>query len=282
MFAAAGTLLFFLLWSPWVRLSATEEIAGSEIVVGVSNVQSGPSGALGKGLLYGSSTYFDLMNKQGGIHGRTIKIILKDDQYEPDPAVRNTQELITKDRVFFLFAYAGTPTLTRVLPLLKYYEAGNIVNVAPFTGAEPQRRPPYDRFVFNIRASYRDETDALVRYLYDRGFRRIGFLGQADAYGKSGEVAVTQALAELHLKPVAVVSYRRNQPLSSDMNAHVQLLRKAGADAVIVVGIYGPCAAFIRDARLAGWALRWRTSALWKRANYSASSASCQKRPAGT
>lgn len=227
--------------------------SNSEIVVGVSNVQSGPSRSLGQNLLRGSVAYFDLANERGGIHGRKISILLKDDKYEPDPAVQNTNELIEKENAFFLFDYVGTPTLTRVLPLLKYYEKEKIVNVAPFTGADPQRKPPYDKFVFNIRASYREETRALVRYLYDKGYRRIGFLGQADAYGKSGEIGVRNALAELNLKPVETVSYRRNQSFETDMSAQVSILRQAGADAVIAVGVYGPCGAFVRDARMAGW-----------------------------
>lgn len=197
--------------------------------------------------------YFDLVNARGGIHGRKISILLKDDKYEPDPAVQNTDELIRKEKAFFLFDYVGTPTLTRVLPLLKYYEKEMVVNVAPFTGADPQRQPPYDKFVFNIRASYREETRALVHYLYDKGYRRIAFLGQADAYGKSGEIGVTKALAELGLEPVETVSYRRNQPFETDMTAQVRILRAAGADAVIAVGVYGPCGAFVRDARVAGW-----------------------------
>src|ERR1700682_323232 len=125
------------------------------IVIGVSNVQSGPSSRLGQKLLEGSRAYFDIVNHAGGIHGRQVEIVLKDDRYEPDPAVQNTNDLITKDKVFFLFDYVGTPTLTRVLPLLKYYEDQQIVNVAPFTGADTQRTPPYDKYVFNIRASYR-------------------------------------------------------------------------------------------------------------------------------
>jgi|HubBroStandDraft_6_1064221.scaffolds.fasta_scaffold93538_1 branched-chain amino acid transport system substrate-binding protein len=225
----------------------------SEILIGVSNVQSGPSQTLGQNLLRGSVAYFELVNAQGGIYGRKISILLKDDRYEPDPAVQNTNELIQKENTFFLFDYVGTPTLTRVLPLLKYYEKDMIVNVAPFTGADPQRKPPYDKFVFNIRASYREETRALVRYLYGKGYRRIGFLGQADAYGKSGEIGVTDALAELNLKPVETVSYRRNQPFETDMTVQVRILRQAGADAVIAVGVYGPCGAFIRDARMGGW-----------------------------
>jgi branched-chain amino acid transport system substrate-binding protein len=223
------------------------------IVIGVSNVQSGASQSLGRNLLRGSRAYFDRVNGDGGINGQQIAIILKDDKYEPNPAVQNTHDLIEKDKVFFLFDYVGTPTLTRVLPLLKYYEREKIVNVAPFSGADPQRTPPYDRFVFNIRASYREETRALVRYLHAMGFRRIGFLGQADAYGKSGEIGVTTALSELGLEIVETVTYRRNQAFAADMTSQVNILRDAGADAVIAVGVYGPCGAFIRDARSAGW-----------------------------
>ena len=222
-------------------------------MIGVSNVQSGPSSLLGQSLLYGSRSYFNLVNQHGGIRGRKISIILKDDKYEPDPAVQNTNELIEQDKVFFLFDYVGTPTLTRVLPLLKYYEKESIVNVAPFTGADPQRTAPYDKYVFNIRASYREETRALVRYLYHQGYRRIGFLGQADSYGKSGELGVNDALGEYGLKTVSNVTYPRNQDLETPMTVQVKLLRAAGAEAVIAVGVYGPCAAFVRDARLSGW-----------------------------
>ncbi len=197
--------------------------------------------------------YFKMVNESGGINGRKISIILKDDKYEPIPAVQNTRDLVEKDKVFFLFDYVGTPTLVRVLPLLKYYEKEKIINVAPLTGADPQRLPPYNKFVFSVRSSYRDETRVLVRYLHAQGYRRIGYLGQADAYGKSGEVGVTEALAEFGLELADRVSYRRNQTFEEDMSVQIKTLRESGADAVIAVGVYGPCGAFIRDARLAGW-----------------------------
>jgi branched-chain amino acid transport system substrate-binding protein len=248
-----SALLFAQIPRPARDVPANHRADLSQIVVGVSNVQSGPSRSLGQNLLRGSAAYFDLVNERGGVYGRKISIRLKDDKYEPDPAVQNTEELIEKEQAFFLFDFVGTPTLTRTLPLLKYYEEQKIINVAPFTGADPQRKPPYDKFVFNIRASYREETRALVRYLYDQGYRRIGFLGQADAYGKSGEIGVTNALAELNLKPIETVSYRRNQPFEADMTEQVRILQQAGVDAVIAVGVYGPCGAFVRDARMAGW-----------------------------
>jgi ABC-type branched-subunit amino acid transport system substrate-binding protein len=89
--------------------------------------------------------------------------------------------------------------------------------------------------------------------LYTKGYRRIGFLGQADAYGMSGKIGVRDAMGELNLKIVASVTYWRNQPFETSLSEEAGILRQAGADAVIAVGVYGPCAAFIRDARAAGW-----------------------------
>lgn len=236
-----------------LQSSAEPQRNPTPIVIGVSNVQSGPSRFLGHKLLGGSSAYFDRLNAAGGVHGRRVEMLVKDDRYEPDPAVQNTDAFIRRDKVFFLFGYVGTATLVRTLPLLVYYEKERIVNVAPFTGADPQRRPPYDRFVFNIRASYRAETRALVRYLHARGHRRIGLLEQADAYGKSGETGVAAALEEFGLRAAGIATYRRNQSLETSMEEQVRILREAGADAVIAIGVYGPCAAFIRDARRGGW-----------------------------
>lgn len=258
--ACAALALLLSISLPSGRGLASDPLLGpwpaerpATLAIGVSNVQSGPSRFLGQKLLRGARTYFDTVNAAGGVHGRRITLVVRDDRYEPDPAVQNTWKLIEQDNVLFLFGYVGTPTLVRVLPLLRYYEKKRIVVVGPFTGAEPQRRPPYDRFVFNLRASYREETRALVRHLHGRGHRRIGYLWQSDAYGKSAEVGIREALAELGLDLVESVTYRRNESASTDMTTQVRLLREARADSVIAVGVYGPCAAFIRDARLAGW-----------------------------
>ncbi len=72
--------------------------------------------------LASSRSSLELANERCGIYDRKISIVLKDDKYEPDGAVQNTNELIEKEKSLFLFDYVGTPTLTRVLPLLKCYE----------------------------------------------------------------------------------------------------------------------------------------------------------------
>ena len=117
----------FILFALWTSNSVTASAATLNglppIRIGVSNVQSGASKSLGQQLIRGSDAYFAFVNNSGGIYGRKVEVILKDDRYEPDPAVENTNDLMTKDKVFFLFDYVGTPTLTRVLPLLESWAA---------------------------------------------------------------------------------------------------------------------------------------------------------------
>ena len=83
------------------------------ILIGVSSVQTGPASEMGRNLILGSRAYFDTVNRLGGINGRPVAVLLKDDHYEPDPAVQNTNDFIQRDEVLFLFDYVGTPTLTR-------------------------------------------------------------------------------------------------------------------------------------------------------------------------
>lgn len=133
-----------------------------EIAIGMSAAFRGPSRGLGIEIYRGSMSYLQHVNAAGGIHGRTIVVKTYDDGYQPIPAIENTIDLVEKDDVLLLFDYVGTPTVTRVLPLLKRYSPRSMYLFFPFTGAQPQREPPYDAFVFNLRASYREETEGLV------------------------------------------------------------------------------------------------------------------------
>ncbi len=242
---------FYTCWAGPAPAAGSAVTALPPIRIGVSHAQSGPSGPLGRQLVLGSKAYFDLVNRSGGIHGQRVELIVRDDGYKADAAVQNTFHLIHDDKVLFLSDYFGTSTITQASPLLKYYADRRIVDVAPLTGAEAQRKPPYDRFVFNIRASYTDETLVLVDYLYGMGYRKIGFLGQADSYGKDGEMGVARELATHGLKIAEPVVYRKND--SGKMREQVEILRRSGADAVIAVGVDVACAEFVREARLAGW-----------------------------
>jgi len=229
-----------------------EGITDSEIVVGMSAPFSGTSRSLGIELYRGSMAYFTEINRRGGINGRTISVKAYDDGYQPEVAVKNTLRLMLEDKVFTLFGYVGTPTVTRVLPLLKKHEGLHFRLFTSFTGAQPQREPPYDRLAVNFRASYRQETEGLVTNFRNIGRSRVAVLYQADAYGRSGWVGVRSALASQNQKMVGEATYARGAKYADSLSRQVAILQESKPDVVIVIGAYEASAAFIRDARQAG------------------------------
>ena len=235
------------------RMAAASAVAGvglaraqdSRIVLGQSAAFSGPAMQLGTQFHAGARLWFDQLNAKGGVGGRQVEIRHLDDGYEPDRCVANTEKLI-KDEVFALFGYIGTPTSLAALPLAT---SARVPFIAPFTGAMGLREP-FKREAFHLRASYDDETALIVKQLIELSQNRIGVFYQNDAYGKAGLSGVTKALAARQLKPVAEGTVERN---SEDVAAAVAKLAKSGAQAIVQIGAYTACAAFIRQARKAGY-----------------------------
>jgi ABC-type branched-subunit amino acid transport system substrate-binding protein len=250
---ARRLIAFFTLVAALLCMLPTPGVVRAEPVrLGMSAAFSGPSRGLGIELYRGSMAYFRMLNDQGGLFGRPVEIAACDDRYEPEPAIRNTIRFIQNDSILALFNYVGTPTTTRVLPLLKRYAGKHACLLFPFTGAQPLREPPYGRWVFNLRASYFQETEALVDRMVSLGRERISVFYQADAYGRSGWAGVRKALAEHALSLASEATYRRGAKFSDSMLRQVDIIKAANPEAVIAVGSYEACAAFIRDARDAG------------------------------
>jgi ABC-type branched-subunit amino acid transport system substrate-binding protein len=213
------------------------------IVLGQSAPFTGPAAQLGIQFHQGAKVFLDAYNAQSG--RRAVQIKTLDDGYEPERCVANTQKLIDED-VFALFGYIGTPTSLAALPLAV---KDKVPFVAPFTGAMALREP-FHKNVFHLRASYNDETALMVRQLTHLGLKKIAVFHQNDAYGKAGLDGVTLALAEQQLKPIAQATVERN---SAEVAPAVKTLLAARPDAVVQVGAYKACAAFIREARKAGF-----------------------------
>ena len=217
----------------------------NKIVLGQSAAFSGPAAELGIQFQQGAKLWFEQVNAQGGVGGKTIEIRSLDDGYEPDRCAANTQKLIAED-VHALFGYIGTPTSLAALPLLT---KAQIPFIAPFTGAMGLREP-FNKQVFHLRASYNDETALIVRQLTNLGLKKIAVFHQNDAYGKAGLDGVTLALDKLGLKPVATATVERN---SVDVKAAVDKLVPAMPDAIVQITAYASAAAFVRAARKAGF-----------------------------
>jgi ABC-type branched-subunit amino acid transport system substrate-binding protein len=217
----------------------------NQLVLGQSAAFTGPAAQLGIQFHLGAKLWFDRINAQGGLDGRSIEIRMLDDGYEPDRCVENTKKLIDED-VFALFGYIGTPTSLAAFPLIK---KSQIPFLAPFTGAMALRDPVVKN-VFHLRASYQDETALIVRQLTNLGLKKIAVFYQNDSYGKAGLDGSVLALRNLGLEPIATATVERN---SVDVAQAVKAIVPLRPDAVIQVSAYKSCAAFIQEARKSGY-----------------------------
>ncbi|HSV60441.1 MAG TPA: ABC transporter substrate-binding protein, partial [Variovorax sp.] len=213
------------------------------IVLGQSAAFTGPASQLGIQFYQGAKLLLDQHNAQPG--ARRLEIKYLDDGYEPERTTANTKKLIEED-VFALFGYIGTPTSLAALPLAV---KDKVPFIAPFTGAMALREP-FQKNVFHLRASYNDETALIVKQLTHLGLKKIAVFYQNDAYGKAGLDGVTLALSQQDLKPVAQATVERN---SVEVAAAVKTLVATRPDAVVQISAYKSCAAFIREARKAGY-----------------------------
>jgi ABC-type branched-subunit amino acid transport system substrate-binding protein len=217
----------------------------NRIVLGQSAAFSGPAAQLGIQMNMGAKVYFNALNAAGGVNGSTIELRTLDDGYEPDRCKANTEKFI-RDDVFGLFGYVGTPTCLAALPLVV---DAKVPFFGPFTGAEALR-DPFHRTVFHLRASYYDETALIVKQLTSLGLKKIAVFYQNDAYGKAGLEGVTRALKSQDLAPVALGTVERN---TVNVAQAVKDITAKMPDAVVQISAYKSCAAFIREARKAGY-----------------------------
>jgi branched-chain amino acid transport system substrate-binding protein len=222
-------------------------VSSGSILFGQAAALEGPSSALGRGMRQGILAAFAEVNGKGGVYGRTLELISRDDGYDPDRSIVQTVKLIDEDRVFALIGAVGTPTSTVTVPIAK---AGNVPFIGPFTGAGFLRAPDLQNVV-NIRASYGAEAEAWIKHLTeDLHIRSVAIFYQDDSYGRDGLAGVKLALEKRGLELTAESTYERN---TKAVGSAVRVLRRAEPEAVVMVGTYAPCAEFIRLARRSGF-----------------------------
>lgn len=221
-------------------------VTDREVLIGQFAALTGPAAQLGKRMQAGMQAYFTQVNAQGGVNGRTIKLVARDDGYEPAKAVESVKALINDDKVFALAGSVGTPTGLAALPIVT---AEKVPLVGMFTGAQGLREP-FNRNIFHVRASYFDETERIVQHLTTLGIQKIAVFYQNDAYGKAGLEGVERALARRQMKPVATGTVERN---SVDVSQSLDTILKAAPEAVVQISAYKSCAAFIKGARAKGY-----------------------------
>ncbi|QDF39700.1 ABC transporter substrate-binding protein [Bradyrhizobium symbiodeficiens] len=222
-------------------------VSEDAILFGQAAALEGPSSALGQRMRQGIVAAFTEINAKGGVHGRKLQLISRDDGYDPDRSVAQTLHLIEDDKVFALIGAVGTPTAMATIPITS---ARNVPFIGPFTGAEFLRDLELPNVV-NIRASYGAEAEAWIKHLTDdRHFTRIGIFYQDDSFGRDGLTGVKRALAKRGLELAAEGTFERN---TRAVAAAWRMIKRAEPEAIVMVGTYGPSAEFIKLAHRSGF-----------------------------
>lgn len=215
-------------------------VTSQEIVLGQSTALSGPLAELGKDLSVAAKAYFDYINQQGGVNGRMIRLITMDDAYDTARAVANVKNLIEKDKVFALFNLFGTPANTALLPTIAQV---GIPSIAPYTGSQAMRAP-LNHFIFNVRASYADETEKIIEHLGIRGINNIAVVYQNNAFGIDGLASVESALARRKLKLHSSVSIEND---ASNAGAAAKAIVDSKPKAIVMITAGKPSVEFIKS-----------------------------------
>ena len=225
-------------------------VTDTEIVFGMSAPFSGPAKELGRGMKTGIDLAFASANEAGGVNGRKLRLVALDDGYEPERTRAVMKDLADTRNVFGFIGNVGPPTAEVAVP---FTLEKRMLFFSPFTGAGLLRRDPPDRYVFNFRASYAEETAATVKYLVD--VRRIlpdeiAVFAQQDGYGDAGFNGVAKMLRKYNRNPDRAlrVGYKRN---TSDVAEAVDTLLKSRhpVRAVVMVATYKAAAKFIEKVK---------------------------------
>jgi branched-chain amino acid transport system substrate-binding protein len=239
----AAILGFATLLAAPTAFAAEPGVSADKIVFGQVAALDGPAGALGAGMRDGILAAFAEANAKGGVKGRKLELLSKDDGYEPTKSIEATKQILAEDKVFALIGPVGTPTSTATQPIAA--ETG-VPFIAPFTGAE-FLRSPHKPNVVNVRASYFQETEEIVeRLTKDLKVERIAILYQDDAYGRAGLAGVQKAMEKRKMTLVSEGTYERN---TTAVKSAVLSIKKGDPQAVVMIGAYKPCAEFIKLAR---------------------------------
>ena len=230
---------------------AIRGVTANEIVLGISAPLSGSAKDLGLQMQKGIETAFNSVNEDGGVNGRTLRLAAADDGYEPTRTAETVKDLYERERIFGFIGNVGTPTAVVSAPFALEHR---MLFFGAFTGADVLRRDPPDRYVFNYRASYAEETAAAVNYLVKvRKIKtdQIAVFAQQDSYGDAGFNGVMGAMRTLRGGDggyVLRVGYARN---SMDVDNAVAQLKayKLPIRAIVMVSTYRAAAKFIEKTK---------------------------------
>ena len=227
-------------------------VTETEIIIGSQNDLSGPASIIGVAMINGARMKFDEVNDSGGIHGRKVRFVVEDAQYQVPRAIQAANKLINRDGIFFMMLSMGTPMNNAIMPML--FEK-NIPNLFPATAARSMSEP-FRRLQFTGLGTYYQQIRASVRYFVESGEASTPCVVYQDTdFGQEILEGAQDQVAEMGLELAAVSAHR---PTDTEFTSAILRLRSAGCDLVLMGTIHKDTILVLEAARKMGWdEVRW-------------------------
>lgn len=245
-----GALVTLLVLVATATVAQTQErgVTDTEIVIGSSQPLSGPAAFWGQGVGGGMAAYLAWINEQGGIHGRKIRLVLRDDSYLPTRAVANVRELVERERVFAIVSLIGS---ANAFAVRDYVIENQVLWITPTADSNMWDGFRNKKFLFTTYPGYVDEGRILTTYAAkNEGVKSVAVFYQNDAYGQKGLLGVKRGVAAAKIKLSTAVPYELTD---ADVSGHALKLRQSGADAVILYATPRHGALIVREMAKIGY-----------------------------
>ena len=225
-------------------------VTDERILIGTWAPLTGPAAAWGT-VSRGMQTLFQLVNAEGGIHGRQVELLIKDDGYQPVRTVGAVKQLVERDQVLAMVGGVGTAP---GMAVKDYLTRHGVPWVGPASGAHNWAYPPSPN-IFSTAPMYFTESAVLVDYaVQTMGMKRLAIFYLNDDFGKSGLVGARLALSKHGLEPVAEVS---SELLDSDLTSQTLRLKESGAEGVFIWATPKHAAVLVGQAAKLALAPQW-------------------------
>jgi branched-chain amino acid transport system substrate-binding protein len=226
---------------------AQRGVTDTEIVIGTASDQSGVTAVQGVNNSDAIRMAFDEVNAKGGIHGRKIRFIVEDMQYQVPRAVQAMNKLLNHDDIFLAIDNGGTPMNNAIMPAM--FEKG-VPNMFPLTAARSMYEP-FNRLKFGQFSSYYDQMRAGVKYFVEqKGKKQVCAMYQDSDFGRDVLAGATEQLKAMNMSLVATTAHK---PTDTDFNASIAKLHDAGCDMIVLGTIVRDTTLIIETAHKIGW-----------------------------
>ncbi|WP_342652992.1 ABC transporter substrate-binding protein [Pseudomonas sp. F3-2] len=224
------------------------QAAEPPIKVGLVAALSGQSAKSGEALTRGLTMAINEVNAHGGVLGRPLELVRRDDESNPSKGMLAARELIQREKVTVLFGGLDTPVSLAIVPLANQLKV-------PFmgiwaAGTKITENGAADNYVFRVSAVDELVDEALVKYGVDQGMKKPGMILINNPWGESNEAGFKRALEKRGLQNAGV---ERIQDSDLDVVPQLTRLKNAGADTLLLVGNVGPSAQVVKSLDRMGW-----------------------------